>query len=516
MTLAPTFMPMEAPPLPKGVEILTDLVPRPARVSKNKLAGTPGIFAGRKSTFDPKNPGKSQHDQWSFWQRANADKELSVYAFANEGTISASRFGKRNKYREVMEWIIWNIQAGTVAWVGWYAIDRATRDAEFGIPFVALCREHNVILVIDEDAYDPRQPDDEKRLLDMITTAQHMAARSRKNTLRGIEASALSGKPHGPECYGYRRIYNKSHELVSVEIVEEEAEVLREIAHRTLVERWSANRIAKDLNARGIRRKRGGLWHRSQVKSTLLCPSYRGIRRHTTEEDRTVTERAESWPAIFSPELAERIDRHYAIKPKMDTDTTAKYMLTGVIFCENPKCDGGNRMRRKAFYRTDKQVPPAYVCDNCHRQKNAADTERHVRNWVNEWLKDEKFLAQMAQADEHPELDALMLEAEKIADDMRPFADGSAIVKYGMDPQVVANTYAAYKEKQGKVQARIAQMQAALPRGGWARARETGLRELPADDNAARLLLKDLVVVWVKQSRRGPFDPTSIVVVPIQ
>lgn len=507
--------------LPKGVEIVNPLTARPKSLNRHKLAGTCGILTARKSTPDPKNPGKSQEDQITKWKKLNRDKELVVWAEANEGTVSASAFGKPNKkFREVMEWVLACIETKTVSWVGFYSIDRATRDDVFGANFIQLCAAANVFLIIDDQVYDANNEDDRRRLTDMVASARHLAAKSRKATLRGLEESAEAGKPHGPECYGYEREYDKkTGTLLAVHVVEEEARAMREIAQRILAGE-SHGQIAKWLNSDPTipPRRRGGPWYREGIKDYMTLPTYRGLREFTVVDndgnETTFTKKA-MWEAIIDEETAQALDRHFARHTRGNHSTKSKYLLTGVIFCDKCKvpCYCAPLTKR------GKYKGMFYTCGKCDRMRGKGEVEgleAWIRDTVNAYLSDPTFMKFVDEVEENAELDALRQKREEVAADIKNYEDPKVALSFRKRSHVLTGILDALDEELTELDMEIAQMEMAQPQNGWATARKNYER-LPEDDGEANELLRKLIRIDLlpgNQSARG-FDWTTILVTPI-
>ena len=82
--------------------------------------------------------------------------------------------------------------------------------------------------------------------------AERAAAEISKNGSRAVSTNAVTGRPHGRHLYGLARTYDpRTGALVSVGPREDQAAVVREIFVR-FTSGVNTNRIARDLNARGI------------------------------------------------------------------------------------------------------------------------------------------------------------------------------------------------------------------------------------------------------------------------
>jgi site-specific DNA recombinase len=83
-----------------------------------------------------------------------------------------------------------------------------------------------------------------------------------QKTSRGMRSNAEKGLATGSRLFGYRTEAGGA-----MVIVEEQAAVIREIAAR-YAEGETARRIAADLNKRGVRGPRGGMWNASSINGS--------------------------------------------------------------------------------------------------------------------------------------------------------------------------------------------------------------------------------------------------------
>lgn len=89
----------------------------------------------------------------------------------------------------------------------------------------------------------------------------------------GREAGVRAGrKPPGRIPYGYK---------MAVVIDPEKAEVVREI-FRLFWEGWSYERLAEDLNERGVPSPNGRRWRREMIRWLISNESYTGIAKYGT------------------------------------------------------------------------------------------------------------------------------------------------------------------------------------------------------------------------------------------
>jgi DNA invertase Pin-like site-specific DNA recombinase len=177
-----------------------------------------------------------------------------------------------------------------------------------------------------------------------ITMARIMCAvanKSSRDTSRRVsrkhEELAAEGKPGGGGFRGY------GYDRRNLEVVPEEAEIVKEIAARVLGtwDGWteeqqaaitpelgeSLNSIADDLQARKVPTITGAAWNARSVRSVVTKPRIAGLRAHRGE---VVGEAV--WPAILDREPWEEVCARLAARGR-HVDITLKRWLTGVLRC---------------------------------------------------------------------------------------------------------------------------------------------------------------------------------------
>lgn len=334
-----------------------------------------GIYA-RKSKEDAKRPGKSVRDQIA---EARAEITMRGYeldeahVYADDG-ISASRHARR-KARPGYAALVQAIEAGELDVLVMAEQSRASRRLSVIGALVELCQEHGVRMVMGGRDVDPSNPTD---LMIVGVTAGMDAAeseRTRERILRATKASAKAGRPAGKHQFGYRRVYDPTTgALQSVEIVPEEAAIIREMVSRALSGDALAE-IARDLNARGIlspydyvalrcgRETQGALWVGTQVRRIIVMPAYAGKRVHHGVQHDAI------WPAIITQAEHERITAIMS-NPARRTNASVRpgavvWWLSGVAKCG--RCGAGMRhLKNRGRYGN-------YTCMKCYRTCRAAD-----------------------------------------------------------------------------------------------------------------------------------------------
>ena len=155
-------------------------------------------------------------------------------------------------------------------------------------------------------------------------SAEYYSANLAQNIRRGMRYNAMECKVNsGSIPFGYCKGPDGR-----FAVVEAEAEVVREI-YRKVAEGIPFVEIANDLNGRGIRTKRGGLWGRNSFHRLLVNETYTGVYSFSDV-------RVEGGvPAIIDRALFLAVADRLKTKknPQGRHRENGEYLLTGKLFC---------------------------------------------------------------------------------------------------------------------------------------------------------------------------------------
>ena len=200
-----------------------------------------------------------------------------------------------------------------------------------------------------------------------------------------------AGRPRGGVEYGYRSSRNDKGES-TLEVVPAQAEVIRWCA-QALLDGWSLQSVAKDLNGRGVPTLRGKQWGATTVRRMISKPSVAGLR--------TVDTRG-TWQPILD------VDQWRQVRSLLDGRAVAKvrprrrFLLTGLTVCG--RCGGRmGAQQKKGGPRS--LLTARYFCrpyrGQCQKVSISADPlEAHVAGVLLDELDRPDFLAAFTE-DEH-------------------------------------------------------------------------------------------------------------------
>lgn len=321
--------------------------------------------------------GRSIDDQLAALRRwANATGRPIIAELRDDG-VGASRHGgakRRPAWQKAMDLI----STGQVDELGVWEVSRSTRDRAVWAALIAACIDNHVMLAVDGKVHDPSDADDGFMLDLSAAVAVREASMTSKRTRRAVESRAAVGRPHGSLPYGYRRVLDPVSGRTIARVEDPaEAVVVREVIRRLLA-RESAESIARDLNQRGIRTRRGRAWRGTNLAKQFSSPGYAALRVHHGE---VLADVKASWPALISITDYERLVAMFADpdRDRFRNTSVTRHLGTGLFRCGRPDCDGTMRLVvGRSVGRNDR-----YQCRTCFRvSRNQSDVDDLVTRLI--------------------------------------------------------------------------------------------------------------------------------------
>lgn len=199
-------------------------------------------------------------------------------------------------------------------------------------------------------------------------SAEYYSANLAQNIRRGMLSNARDCKVNsGSIPFGYRK-----GEDGRFAIHEAEAEIVREI-YRKVAEGAAFVDLCNDLNGRGIKTKKGGLWNKGSFHRMLTNETYIGVYRYSDV-------RIEGGvPAIIDKALFLEVGQKLKTKknPQGRHRENGEYMLTGKLFCG--PC--GSPMVGVAGTGKHGELHHYYVCQK-RRRREGCEKQNVVRDWI--------------------------------------------------------------------------------------------------------------------------------------
>ena len=194
--------------------------------------------------------------------------------------------------RPQMSKLLRDISAGTWDGVLVMDVDRLARgdSIDQGMVFQALLYSGTLVITPDK-IYDPTDEADAEFFEIKLFFGRREYKMINKRMQRGRLQSALDGCYQSPNLYGYKKVKLQSRKGYSLEIVPEQARIVRSIyqwyAYGMDGRDVGANSIANRLNALGLVTLHGNPWTPSAVKTILRNPTYAG-KIHWNEREQRV------------------------------------------------------------------------------------------------------------------------------------------------------------------------------------------------------------------------------------
>lgn len=213
-----------------------------------------------------------------------------------------------------------DIRARSVDAVLAWRPDRLWRDPIEAAVMLRLCVTHDVKIVatVTEGDRDPNNPGDEMVTTIVATVGRYESAAKSARLRAKARQLAEAGRPTGYPPYGYSTPDRQA-------VDAGEAAVIREVVDR-LLRGESATTIAVDLNARGLRTKKGYAWTRRKLTRMARSPYIAGLREH-----HGVVSAVGTWPGIIDQPTWTRLQQ---VMDRPQPRTGSPYVLSrGLTLC---------------------------------------------------------------------------------------------------------------------------------------------------------------------------------------
>lgn len=249
----------------------------------------------------------------------------TVEAVYTDNSISAFS----GKHRPAYEELLHGIEHGAIDVVIAWNHDRLNRRPRELERYVDICERARVdTYTVRAGHFDLSTPSGRAIARTLAAWASYETETSTERVKAAKLQQAKAGKwSGGQRPYGY--------EPACAAIRETEAAIVRELAARVIAGE-SFNRLAWDLNRRGVLTTNGKEWNALKVRNMLSHARYAGIREHNG-----VHYPAE-WPAIIDQDTWDELQAAIVYNARQYTQRgpMRKFLLTGFAYCG--KC--GNRM----------------------------------------------------------------------------------------------------------------------------------------------------------------------------
>ena len=330
-----------------------------------------------------------------------------------------------------------------------YALDRFSRNKYDSAIYKQKLKENGVKVL---SAMEHLTDDPTGTLMESILEgfAQYYSDELSQKIHRGLKDNAEKCIVNGALPLGYRR-GKDGH----AEIVEEEAEIVREIFRR-VSEGEMLIRIVEDLSRRGVTTKRGSVWNKSSFNKLLTNERYVGIyiyKDHRIEG---------GFPSIVDKELFDSVQVSIKTKPNARGNTKRRrcnsdtYLLTGKLYCG--ECEAPMSGISGTSHTSDKHY--YYQCTKKRYEKGCRKAnvprdllEQEVTLAIKQILDDDETVEWMAdRAMEYLESERNTAEMEDVRQKLETATrKRDSLIDAMEDPDMIQILKARLKERQEEV-----------------------------------------------------------------
>lgn len=230
---------------------------------------------------------------------AAANNIFLEHVFADTG-ISGRKADKRPGFQEMIARAKSKEHPVDVLLV--WKFSRFARNQEESIVYKSLLKKAGVdVISVSEPLADGPFGSLIERIIEWMD--EYYSIRLSGEVKRGMTEKALQGGYMARAPFGYRNADG------SLQIIPEEAAIIRMIYRRYLEDHTGFSTLARTLNDTGVPTKRGGHWENRTVKYILQNPVYKGYARWN------VGKRELRGPAASSPDMIVAESQHEAIIP---------------------------------------------------------------------------------------------------------------------------------------------------------------------------------------------------------
>src|SRR5690606_1594713 len=264
--------------------------------------------------------------------------------------------------RPEFEALLEAVDAGKVGRVAAWSPERLIKAKRDEYRLYEACRKHDVIIAyIQAPDIDLSTPSG-RLVADIMGASARLETelKSERQRAANRQSAERGGDPGGGRAFGYVRRFADAENrrgTVSIEVVPEEAELIREAARRILGGDSLSN-LARDWAARGVTSVTGGRWDPSNIRRMLVTARISGRREYIPTSSHEDTRRplmgkivsdTSIYPAIISVQDSDALRRKFA--QGLKTFHGRSYLLTGVLYCGRcEKAMAGGRTKGKRRY----------------------------------------------------------------------------------------------------------------------------------------------------------------------
>lgn len=337
-----------------------------------------------------------------------------VKGYVDDGITGTSDV-KRDNFMKMIE----DARSGIFDLIITKEISRFSRNTLDSIKYTRELLSYGVTVLFVNDNINTAMPDSELRLTIMASMAQDEIRRLSERVKFGMNRAIERGEILGNDLlYGYK----KDKDTGVLNIIEEEAKVVRRIYELYAVEELTLSKIVKTLNSEGLKTCQGKKWCISTISRMIENPKYKGYYcarkseivdymtkkiKYFEKDDWVIYEDKTRIPPIIDEDLWNRannrlISRKKAFSERKEDKSIYKnrYLYSAKIFCGQHN----TVFHRREFRKNKKDI--TWVCSEYLKNgKSTCDSPNIRESELDEIFKD---LISKLQIDSNEVIDTLM------------------------------------------------------------------------------------------------------------
>lgn len=337
-----------------------------------------------------------------------------VKGYVDEGITGTSDV-KRDNFMKMIE----DARSGKFDLIVTKEISRFSRNTLDSIKYTRELLSYGVAVLFVNDNINTAMPDSELRLTIMASMAQDEIRRLSERVKFGMNRAIERGEILGNDLlYGYK----KDKDAGVLNIIEEEAKVVRRIYELYAVEELSLSKIVKTLNNEGLKTCQGKKWCISTISRMIENPKYKGYYcarkseivdymtkkiKYFEKDDWVIYEDKTRIPPIIDEDLWDRANNRLILRKKAFSERKEdksiyknRYLYSAKIYCAKHN----TVFHRREFRKNKKDI--TWVCSEYLKNgKTTCDSPNIRESELDAIFKD---LISKLQIDSNEVIDTLM------------------------------------------------------------------------------------------------------------
>lgn len=310
-----------------------------------------------------------------------------IKGYVDDGITGTSDV-KRDNFMKMIE----DARSGKFDLIVTKEISRFSRNTLDSIKYTRELLSYGVAVLFVNDNINTAMPDSELRLTIMASMAQDEIRRLSERVKFGMNRAIERGEILGNDMlYGYK----KDKDTGVLNIIEDEAKVVRKLYELYAVEELSLSKIAKILNSEGLKTCQGKKWCISTISRMIENPKYKGFYcakkteivdymtkkiKYFEKDDWVIYEDKTRIPPIIDEDLWERantrlITRKKAFSERKEDKSIYKnrYLYSAKIYCGQHN----TVFHRREFRKNKKDI--TWVCSEYLKNGKATCDSPNIR-----------------------------------------------------------------------------------------------------------------------------------------